>query len=241
MVSQVEVASVICSSFPRSAELQWCRLAMTGMERRCWQCSGQLMVAERCFPVILSRLKDHEHLTFAIFDESFSPTFVRVWRTDSPYACYVMVWVIPFAQEPNGCSWFSSGFRPVFSSVSFCSQTTCSARLGRQSQEMRFFSSPKTTSVGRLFEGETQALNEEVTLASRWGLRRWRKANLQIVKRYVKLCSSSQWSFFDATTMKRSCRLDFWARKCLKVIDTSTIDSCGSQFRSSHRYARQSG
>ena len=28
----------------------------------------------------------------------------------------------------------------------------------RQSQEMRLFSSPKTTSVGRLFEGETQAL-----------------------------------------------------------------------------------
>ena len=39
--------------------------------------------------------------------------------------------------------------------------------LERQSQEMRFFSPPKTTSVGRLFEGETQALNEEVTLACR--------------------------------------------------------------------------
>ena len=44
--------------------------------------------------------------------------------------------------------------------------------LERQSQEMRFFSPPKTTSVGRLFEGVTQALNEEVTLACRWGLRR---------------------------------------------------------------------
>ena len=28
------------------------------------------MVAERCFPVIPSRLKDHDHITFAIFDES---------------------------------------------------------------------------------------------------------------------------------------------------------------------------
>ena len=44
------------------------------MERRCWQCSDQLMVAERCFPVILSRLKDHEYLTLAIFDKSISPT-----------------------------------------------------------------------------------------------------------------------------------------------------------------------
>ena len=113
--------------------------------------------------------------------------------------------------------------------------------LERQSQEMRFFSPPKTTSVGRLFEGETQALNEEVTLACRWGLRRWRKANLQIVKRYVKVCSSSQSSFLTLRQSKRSWRLEFWARKCLKVIDTSTIDSRESQFRSSHRYARQSG
>ena len=34
------------------------------------------------------------------------------------------------------------------------------------------------------------------------GLRRWRKANLQIVKRYVKVCSSSQSSFFDSTTIE---------------------------------------
>ena len=36
------------------------------------------MVAERCFPVILSRLKDDGHLTFTIFGENISPTFVRV-------------------------------------------------------------------------------------------------------------------------------------------------------------------
>ena len=60
------------------------------------------------------------------------------------------------------------GFRPVFSSVSaFVLKRPALFALERQSQEMRFFSPPKTTSVGRLFEGETQALNEEVTLACR--------------------------------------------------------------------------
>ena len=48
-------------------------------------------------------------------------------------------------------------------------------------------------------------------------------------------------AFLTLRQSKRSWRLDFRARKCLKVIDTSTIDSRGSQFRSSHRYARQSG
>ena len=78
------VQLVICSSFPRSAELQFSGvdsqwLAWSGVAG---SVHGQLMVAERCFHVILSRLKDHDHLTFAIFDESISPTFVRVWRTD---------------------------------------------------------------------------------------------------------------------------------------------------------------
>ena len=98
------------------------------------------------------------------------------------------------------------GFRQVFVQSfhlsAFVLKRPALLALERQSQEMRFFSPPKTTSVGRLFEGETQALNEEVTLACRWGLRRWRKANLQIVKRYVKVCSSSQSSFFDATTIE---------------------------------------
>ena len=98
------------------------------------------------------------------------------------------------------------GFRQVFVQSfhlsAFVLKRPALLALARQSQEMRFFSPPKTTYVGRLFEGETQALNEEVTLACRWGLRRWRKANLQIVKRYVKVCSSSQSSFFDATTIE---------------------------------------
>ena len=46
---------------------------------------------------------------------------------NSPYACYVMVWVIPIAQWPNGCSWFSSS-RSI---CQLCFQTTCSARLGK--------------------------------------------------------------------------------------------------------------
>ena len=46
------------------------------------------------------------------------------------------------------------GFRPVISSVSFVFKRPA---LERQSQGMRSFSPPKTTSVGRLFEGETLA------------------------------------------------------------------------------------
>ena len=105
------------------------------------------------------------------------------------------------------------GFRQVlvqsFHLSAFVLKRPALLALERQSQEMRFFSSPKTTSVGRVFEGEAlwkfykkKALYEEVTLACRWGLRRWRKANLQIVKRYVKVCSSSESSFFDATTIE---------------------------------------
>ena len=56
------------------APIQWRRLVVTGMERHCWLCSGQLMIGERCFPVILSRLKDHNRLTFAICDGSIFPT-----------------------------------------------------------------------------------------------------------------------------------------------------------------------
>ena len=63
------------------------------------------------------------------------------------------------------------GFRQVFVQSfhlsAFVLKRPALLALERQSQEMRFFSSPKTTSVRRLFEGETQALNEEVTLACR--------------------------------------------------------------------------
>ena len=63
------------------------------------------------------------------------------------------------------------GFRQVFVQSfhlsAFVLKRPALLALERQSQEMRFFSPPKTTSVGRLFEGETQALNEEVTLACR--------------------------------------------------------------------------
>ena len=45
------------------------------------------MIAERCFSVILSRLKNHDHLTFAIFDESISPTFVRVDGQIGAHTC----------------------------------------------------------------------------------------------------------------------------------------------------------
>ena len=84
-------------------------------------------------------------------------------------------------------SWFESyplrnslmgvrGFRQVFVQSfdlsAFVLKRPALLALERQSQEMRFFSSPKTTSVGRLLEGESQALNEEVTLACRRGLRR---------------------------------------------------------------------
>ena len=55
------------------------------------------------------------------------------------------------------------GFRQVFvwsfHLSAFVLKRPALLALERQSQEMRFFSSPKTTSVGRLFEGETQALN----------------------------------------------------------------------------------
>ena len=63
------------------------------------------------------------------------------------------------------------GFRPVVSSVSFVFKRPALLALERQSQGMRSFSPPKTTSVGRLFEGEAEA-HEEVTLACRGGLRR---------------------------------------------------------------------
>ena len=63
------------------------------------------------------------------------------------------------------------GFRQVFVQSfhlsAFVLERPALLALERQSQEMCFFSSPKTTSVGRLFEGETQALNEEVILACR--------------------------------------------------------------------------
>ena len=63
------------------------------------------------------------------------------------------------------------GFRQVvvqsFYLSAFVLKRPALLALERQSQEMRFFSSPKTTSVGRLFEGETQALIEVVTLACR--------------------------------------------------------------------------
>ena len=52
------------------APLQWRK---TGVERRCWQCSGQLMVAERCFHVILLLSKDYNCLTLSIFGEGLSP------------------------------------------------------------------------------------------------------------------------------------------------------------------------
>ena len=138
------------------------------------------------------------------------------------------------------------GFRQVFVQSfhlsAFVLERPALLALERQSQEMRFFSSPKTTSVGRLFEGETQALNEEVILACRWGLRRWRKANLQIVKRYVKVCSSSQSSFFDATAIEEVMATWLLSEEVFESnrhFDDS--GSCGSQFRSSHKYARQSG
>ena len=37
------------------------------------------------FSVILSRLKDHNHLTFAIFDESISPNFGRILTDGSTH------------------------------------------------------------------------------------------------------------------------------------------------------------
>ena len=50
------------------------------------------------------------------------------------------------------------GFRPVVSSVSFVfKRRPALLALERQTQGMRSFSPPKTTSVGRLFEGETKA------------------------------------------------------------------------------------
>ena len=94
------------------------------------------------------------------------------------------------------------GFRPVFSSVSFCSQTTCSARLGKAKPGNALLLTTEDDIRGASLRGRDPGVNEEVTLACRWGLRRWRKANLQIVKRYVKVCSSSQSSFFDATTIE---------------------------------------
>ena len=84
-----------------------------------------------------------------------------------------------------------------------------------------------------------------------------RKANLQIIKRYVKVCSSPPSSFFWRYDHRRGQgNLTFWARKCWKVrfkslyvdfgvtvccIDTSTIESRENQCRSSRRYAWESG
>ena len=134
------------------------------------------------------------------------------------------------------------GFRPVVSSFtcfSFVLKRPALLALERQSQGMRSFSPPKTrTSVERLFEGETyRRYNEEVTFACRGGRR---TPNFQIVKRYVKLCSSSPSSlFFGAITIEEvmatwllreevfeSLVQEFirWSwRVC--IIDTSTIES----------------
>ena len=96
--------------------------------------------------------------------------------------------------------------------------------------------------------------NEEVTLACRGGLssmKKGRPSNCQEVRQSLFFIAIEL--FLALRQSKRSWQLDFWARKCLKVwfesllisacmiIDTSTIDSRESQFRSSHRYARQSG
>ena len=98
-------------------------------------------------------------------------------------------------------------------------------------------------------------INEEVTLACRGGLRRWRKADLQLSKgtsKFVLHCNRAFFWRYDNRrgrgnlTFERGCvwksgsRVIRWSwRVC--IIDTSTIDSRESQFRSSHRYARQSG
>ena len=50
----------------------------------------------------------------------------------------------------------SRGFRPVVSSFNFVLKRPALLALERQSQGMRSFSPPKTTSLGRLFEGETK-------------------------------------------------------------------------------------
>ena len=119
---------------------------------------------------------------------------------NSPYACYVMVWVIHIAQWPNGCSWFSSSLLIC----QFCSQTTCSARLGNKGKAMECAPSHhrRRHPLGVSSRERPWRFNEEATLACRGGLRRWRKANLQIVKRYVKVCSSSPSIFFGATTFE---------------------------------------
>ena len=98
------------------------------------------------------------------------------------------------------------GFRPVVSSFtcfSFVLKRPALLAFERQSQGMRSFSPPKTTSVGRLFEGETYGcFMKRSRSPGRGGLRRWGKPNLQIVKRCVKVCSSSPSSLFGATTIK---------------------------------------
>ena len=87
MVSQVETASV-CNWWSvrlshglgvLSSKWQWCRLAVTGIERRCWQCSGQLMVAERCYPIAIERPRP-PHLR-DIWRKHLS-NFCSSWRTD---------------------------------------------------------------------------------------------------------------------------------------------------------------
>ena len=90
--------------------------------------------------------------------------------------------------------------------------------------------------------------HEEVTaFACRGGLRRWRKANLQIVKRCVEDCSSSPSSFFWRNDNQRSHgnltfeRGSVWKSGSRVGRHFDAIDSRESQFRSSHRYTRKSG
>ena len=73
----------------------------------------------------------------------------------------------PLRNSLMGVRGFRQVFVQSFHPSAFVLKRPALLALERQSQEMRFFSPPKTTSVGRLFEGETQALNEEVTLACR--------------------------------------------------------------------------
>ena len=114
------------------------------------------------------------------------------------------------------------GFRPVVSSaaVSFVFKRPALLALERQSQGMRSFSPPKTTSVGRLFEGETKAhyWRGHARLSRRTSSMKnskGRPSNYQEVRQSLFFIAIEL--FLALRQSKRSWQLDFWARKCLKV------------------------
>ena len=111
------------------------------------------------------------------------------------------------------------GFRRVVLSVSIVLKRPALLALERQSLEMRSFSPPKTTSVGRLFEGETKALSWRghcIRLSRRTSsMKKGQPSNCQEVHQRLFVIAIEL--FLALRQSKKSWQLDFWARKCLKV------------------------